>query len=172
MVRAARQRGILLLLGLLLSGCGGGSRPALVEAVGTVTIDGKPLDGAVVVFQPIETSDPKFKRPARATTDAQGKFAPNAYGDAKGLPPGKYKVGVSKREFVDKLPENFNSENPAATPVKFRYLVPKGYEVPESSGLDVEITSKGMTPDTLALDTGGAKPVVESTGARRSANDP
>jgi hypothetical protein len=163
---------VLMVSGATLFGCGGGDRPALVEVNGTVTLDGKPLEGAVVVFQPVQVDDPKFKRPARSVSDAAGKINPNAYGDAKGLPPGKYKVGVSKREFVDKLPENFNSENPAATPVRFKYLVPKGYEVPESSGLEVEITGKGMNPETLALETGGGKPVIESTAPRRNANDP
>jgi hypothetical protein len=89
----------------LLAGCGGNDRPALVEVTGTVMLDGKPLEGAQVVLKPLKVDDPKFQRPARSMTDADGKFSPNAYGDAKGVPPGKYGIGVSKRELVGKLPE-------------------------------------------------------------------
>jgi len=169
--RVARKLGGAATAFLVAAGCGSSERPALVEVAATVTLDGKPLEGAQVVFQPVQVDDPKFKRPARSVSDASGRISPNAYGDAKGLPPGKYKVGVQKREFVDKLPENFNSENPALTPVKFRYLVPKGYEIPDSSGLEVEISAKGMTPETLALETGGGKPVVD-TGVKRATNEP
>jgi hypothetical protein len=154
------------------SGCGGSDRPALVEATGTVTLDGQPLEGAQVVLKPLKVDDPKFKRPARSMTDAQGKFTPNAYGDAKGLPPGKYGVGVSKREVVGKLPENFNTENPALTPANFRLLVPKPYESPETSNLEIEVTAKGITPDPIALDSGGSKPQIESTGKKRNLNEP
>ncbi|QDT55176.1 hypothetical protein Pan44_32180 [Caulifigura coniformis] len=160
------------LLLLLITGCGGSERPALVEVTGTVTLDGRPLEGAQVVLKPIKVDDPKFQRPARATTDAQGKFTPNAYGDAKGLPPGTYGVGVSKREVVGKLPDNFNTENPALTPANFRLLVPKPYESPDTSNLEIEIAPGGITPDPIALETGGAKPQVESTGKKRSANEP
>jgi hypothetical protein len=156
----------------LATGCGGSDRPALVEVTGTVTLDGQPLEGAQVVLKPIKVDDPKFQRPARSTTDAQGKFSPQVYGDAKGLPPGKYGVGVSKREVVGKLPENFNTENPALTPANFRLLVPKPYESPDTSNLEIEITAKGISPDPIALDTGGSKPQIESTGKKRNANEP
>jgi hypothetical protein len=156
----------------LAMGCGSSERPALVEVTGTVTLDGKPLEGAQVVLKPLKVDDPKFKRPARSTTDAQGKFSPNAYGDAKGLPPGKYGIGVSKREVVGKLPDNFNTENPELTPANFRLLVPKPYESPDTSNLEIEITAKGITPETIALETGGSKPQVESTAKKRNMNEP
>lgn len=156
----------------LLTGCGGGDRPSLVTVTGKVLIDGKPLEGASVFLKRIDTSDSKHRRPSRAITNAQGEFSPKTYGDAEGLPVGKYKVGVVKTEYAEKLPENFNAENPATTPVKMRWLVPKPYNDPETSGLTVEITSSGMTPPAIQLDTGGAAPIVESTAAKRAANEP
>lgn len=157
---------------LLMAGCGGPDRPSLVKASGKVTLDGKPVEGAMV-FLTLATPDPKYKRPARATTDAQGVFSPGTYGDGKdGLPLGKYKVGVQKTEFAEKVPENFNSENPGATPVKMRWLIPKAYSDPETSGLRVEVTSSGMTPPEIQLESGGAKPVVESTAGKPRGNEP
>jgi len=143
-----------------------------VKASGTIMLDGKPVEGAMV-FMKLATPDPKYKRPARGTTDAQGVFFPGTYGDGKdGLPLGKYKVGVQKTEFAEKLPANFNAENPAATPVKMRWLIPKAYSDPETSGLVVEVTSSGMTPAEIKLDSGGAQPVVESTAGKPRGNEP
>lgn len=172
MVRVSFQVVVAATLVCLVSGCGGADRMSLVEVTGTITLDGKALEGAQVVLQPVAVADPKFKRPTRAVTDAQGKFSPQTYGDDKGMPQGKYKVGVSKREVVGKLPDNFNAENADATPVKFRLVVPKPYESAESSGLEIEIDSTGIKPDPIALETGGSKPQVESTGKKRNLNEP
>lgn len=167
-----RVSSLVLASCVLLVGCGDGDRPSLVNVTGKVLIDGQPLEGASVFLKRADSSDPKFRRPSRATTNAQGEFSPKTYGDAEGLPVGKYKVGVMKTEYAEKLPENFNSENPAATPVKMRWLIPKAYSDPETSGLTVEITSSGMTPPAIQLDTGGTAPVVESTATKRAANEP
>jgi hypothetical protein len=158
--------------GLLLSGCGGSDRPTLVTVKGKVTLDGKPLDGATVFLKQLDLPDGKSRRPSRATTNAQGEFEPKTYADANGLPPGKYKIGVLKTEYAEKLPENFDSENPARTPVKIKWIVPKPYSDPETSGLTVEFTSSGMKPDEVKLETGGAPPMVESTAAKPRTNDP
>ncbi len=53
---------------------------------GKVLIDGQPLEGASVFLKRADSSDPKFRRPSRATTNAQGEFSPKTYGDAEGLP--------------------------------------------------------------------------------------
>lgn len=161
--------GLLLLLSCAM-GCGGADRPSLVKVSGKVLLDGKPVEGATVYFKR-ESPDPKYRRPSRATTNTQGEFTPGTYGSDDGIPPGKYKVGVMKTEYVDK-PANFNEENPAATPAKVRWVVPKQVSSPDTSGLVVEITSSGMTPPEIKLETGGAPPVVESTVPTRNSNEP
>lgn len=52
----------------LLSGCGSGDRPELGEVSGTVTLDGTPLAGVIILFKPDEG------RPATAMTDEEGYY--------------------------------------------------------------------------------------------------
>lgn len=156
--------GILL---LVVTGCGS-DRPSLVTVTGRVTLDGKPLAGAQVAMKlVIDDPDNTYGRPSRGVTDAQGVFKPGAYGDAAGIPTGKYKVAVIRQE----IPENYNAENPAAVPVNIRWITPRYYSDIDASGLEVEVTSEGMVPEILALQSNGPGE-IENTGVRRRANDP
>ena len=82
---------LILSVGGLLLGCGGGASdaPSLVEATGTVLLDGKPVVGASVTFvvekSPISTG----------ITDSAGKFTLNT-GGRSGVPVGNAKVGIVK----------------------------------------------------------------------------
>ena len=59
----------LWVLSLALGGCGSGDdRPELGQVTGTITMDGTPLTGTVVVFSPDNG------RPSRGKTDAEGKY--------------------------------------------------------------------------------------------------
>jgi hypothetical protein len=53
----------------LVLGCGHGDRPPLGTVHGTVTLDGKPLAGAGVLFQPVEPG-----RASAGVTDADGRY--------------------------------------------------------------------------------------------------
>ena len=75
---------------VLISACGcGDNRLANVE--GDVTLDGKPVAGAMIVFES-ETGGP----PANAITDAAGHFRMSTYANGDGMVPGTYKVTVAK----------------------------------------------------------------------------
>lgn len=133
-----------------LAGCGDG-RPSLVPVSGSVTLNGTPLEGALIGFEPDGIDG--YSRPSSATTDSSGKFVVGTYDKADGMPKGKYKVTVLKKEVVGKLPENFNSEDTAANvqPVKYQWTVPQKYATAANSGLTVDVTSSGMTPAEIAL---------------------
>lgn len=148
------------------AGCGDG-RPSLVPVTGILTLNGEPVADAQVGFQPQGIAG--YERPSLATTDSQGRFVVGTYDKEDGLPVGKYVVTVFKREAVSKVPENYNSEDVAANtqPVRYQWTVPRQYSDAEESGLTVEVTSSGMTPETLAL-TG--EPELEVVGGR--SNDP
>jgi hypothetical protein len=71
---------------------------------------------------------------------------------------------VLKREVVGQLPANYNEETPEATPVTYRWITPRHYSDPETSGIEVEVTSSGLKPETIELKTDGVTPQVEVIG--------
>jgi hypothetical protein len=82
--------------GLCLAVLGCSGRTSKVS--GTVTLDNKPLEGAVVIFEP---EDKKGADSNRARTDASGKFTlPANKQTRRSLKPGRYRVSISLK--VDK----------------------------------------------------------------------
>jgi hypothetical protein len=79
---------------LLLNGCSG--KLPIVPVSGTVTLDGKPLEGFQVFFQPIhgETSKPMLT--ASGLTNAHGKFTLKTVEEnpRKGVSVGEYRVTI------------------------------------------------------------------------------
>lgn len=87
-----RSAGFVAALALVaLVGCGPGG-PDIATVEGTVTMDGKPLANAAVVFIPEAGG-----RPAGSRTDAEGKYNLNFSGGRKGTIPGVNKVRISTK---------------------------------------------------------------------------
>jgi len=85
----------LITLGMLVIlhvGCSSSDQPDLGQVTGTVTLDGKPLTGVAVVFQP-ETG-----RPARGMTDAEGKYELTYIRETKGTKVGPNRVEIAPSE--------------------------------------------------------------------------
>ena len=81
---------LLLLASILYIGLGGcGSSPRLVPVSGSVTVNGKPAEGAIVMFHP---TDPAVAT-ASAVAEADGTFKIVSGGEP-GLLVGKYQVTV------------------------------------------------------------------------------
>ena len=122
-----------------LLGCSGNG---LVAVTGTVTLDGKPLEGAGIMFQPDAGGVP-----ATGTSDAQGNFTLTT-GNESGATPGINKIAVSKP-----------IDNPAAANVEEGVIVdiklatPIKYASPMTSGLSADV-KRGMEPVMLELKTG------------------
>lgn len=157
---------LLVAICAVATGCGGSGRPSLVAASGKVTLDGAPLAGAQVALVPISPADPKYARPSYGFTNESGEFQAQTYDGEDGLPVGKYQVGVVKREVVGTLPPGFNEENAANFNVKYQWTAPRKYSDPKTSGLELEVTSAGITPDVISLSSGGQKPEIEQTGPK------
>lgn len=133
---------VCFVLGHLL-GCGGYSTTADIEKVtpvsGTLTYQGKPLEGYQVVFMPTDN-----RRVATGVSDAQGNFkmGTNTVGD--GAPPGKCKVAI-----VFAPPDSGEAgneqiiDNPAKLP-KPKVQIPKKYSNPDTSGLTQDIPASGI----------------------------
>lgn len=84
----------LLLAGV--SGCStveAGPQEDLVPVSGTMTIDGKPVEGVMVSFIPTGTGNMAHR--GSAVTDSDGQFEMLNYQNKDGLPPGDYLVVFS-----------------------------------------------------------------------------
>lgn len=105
-----------LLLGLLIGGCRR-SGPEIAPVSGRVTLSGKPLEKADVVFQP-ESGKP----PASARTDADGHYELAYKRGVMGGPVGQNLVQISvSREIVHNPPKiaaKFNSKSELHREVK------------------------------------------------------
>jgi hypothetical protein len=74
-------------------GCGGSNSPDLAEDVtGRVTLNGRPVQEAIVVFEP------QNGRPSTGVTDAEGNFSLNFSPTDKGAIPGQHTVRISKMD--------------------------------------------------------------------------
>lgn len=78
----------LLLTTSLNIGCGP-SGPEIARVQGTVTMDGKPLANAVIMFVPVGG------RPSASETDANGKYVLEFSGGRKGAIPGLNRVEIN-----------------------------------------------------------------------------
>jgi hypothetical protein len=89
----ARATGFAALLAL--AGCTGGGGGSYARVYGTVTHNGVPVDGAKVKF--VGTTETQGgKDEFTTTTDSGGKYAISGVGDKPGIPPGRYKVVITK----------------------------------------------------------------------------
>lgn len=93
----------IAVLSLLVAGCGKGGEPApkLVPVTGKVTLDGKPLKGATVIFVPQGSTkgDGSF-----AVTNDAGEFTLVHRSQTPGIEPGQYTVAFSKLTLPDGTP--------------------------------------------------------------------
>ena len=117
---------IILACLVVVAGCSGGpavdpNRPATVDAGGTVTYNGQPLEGATVAFLPKTPTDPG----ASGRTDAAGKFKLTAFAPGDGAVPGSYLVTISKVEGSSEV-----QEDSEAAPVIPKSLIPEEVQQP------------------------------------------
>jgi len=59
---------VLVTVSTMMIGCGGSDLPELGSVTGTVTMDGKPMEGAIIAFFP------EKGRPSTANVDAEGHY--------------------------------------------------------------------------------------------------
>jgi predicted small lipoprotein YifL len=112
----------------MVAGCGRDG-PELFPVQGKVTLDGKPLADAGVMFLPAETGPS-----ATGTTDSNGHFelmTVNSIGAIRGTHP----VVVAKRKYVPIKP----GEEPSPGGVRAEWYSPKKYANPSTSGLSAEV---------------------------------
>ena len=152
---------------LALAGCGGGGGlEGVVDAGGTVTLDGQPVAGATVSFAPEGTG-----RHATALTGVNGKFELTTVHPGDGAIPGRYKITVSKitqpvdnslpatqEEGMRRIKEQLQKGGEAAVlkqaKEKPKNELPTKYSAAETSGLAAEIQSGRGNDIPLELKSG------------------
>jgi predicted small lipoprotein YifL len=130
-------------------GCGP-KGPVVVPVSGVVTLDGRPVEKASVVFMPADGQP----QPATGVTDAAGKFSlvtvigPN---DHAGALPGNYRVVVTKATMSGALADETGlSVDGMQGGIKMEWLIPEKYSRPDSSGLTAQV-QPGMAEVALGL---------------------
>ena len=135
----------------MLAGCGGGGSKApenRVSVSGTITLDGMPLTFAAVSFLP-ET--PKSGTGGFGATDESGKYTLKWHGTDEGVPPGKYKVVISRMSQKDGSPIPAGQ---SAADVGAVESLPLRYSDPTASELTGEVTTADKPIDFMLV---GAK---------------
>ena len=128
--------GVMFLVALI--GCG--EKPVATQ--GVLTVDGKPLAGAIVMFSPDEAAG----KSATGTTDAAGKFRLTTATLNDGALPGSYKVTVTHSEPIKVPPEIKDPDEQktflASQPQK-PSIIPEKYTLPDQTPLKHRVPQDG-----------------------------
>ncbi len=81
--------GTILCSLMVVAGCGKGNRPDLAPVHGNVTLDSKPLAGAMVVFQP------EHGKASHGFTNAQGRYELTYLRNIEGAVLGRHTVKIT-----------------------------------------------------------------------------
>lgn len=118
---------VLFALSFVSLGCGGASdQPDLGTVHGTVSLDGEPLTGVIVIFSPEEG------RQSVGVTDESGAYELKYTGESLGAKIGKHTVGFTASDDED---------------VKASAAIPPKYAAGASTELTVEVKAGDNTHD-------------------------
>jgi hypothetical protein len=108
---------------------------------GVVTLDGRPVEGAGVLFMPADGP------PASGTTDAEGRYL-LATGEQSGAVPGRHRVIITlmKTTGIEVAPGGMEGRI-APGGIRKQYIVPAKYSKPETSGLTADVAAGNAVHD-------------------------
>jgi hypothetical protein len=141
--------GFVALVGLI--GCGSKQNGNLATVSGVVTHNGTPVEGAKVIFNSTIEVDGKQGVAYAAQTDSSGKYVIATAGKEPGIPPGLYKVTITKYQgkSTTGTPEEIDSgqldaqisDGAGAGKGGPTNLLPKEYASPGSTKLSATLES-------------------------------
>ncbi|HWL10044.1 MAG TPA: carboxypeptidase-like regulatory domain-containing protein [Planctomicrobium sp.] len=121
-------------------------RPPVYPTKGIVTLDGQPLEKAVVIFRSQEKGVA-----ATGVTDANGTFKLTSYKADDGAVADHFLVAVSKHE-APEPPSGYNSDTmPPLPPAKL--VTPAKYAEFSTSGLEATVVEKGENTFEFRLES-------------------
>lgn len=110
-------------------------RSVTVKASGNVTLNGKPVEGAIVMF-----NSEQLNLTAYGKSDSSGHFQLTTYESGDGAPVGHYRVVIKKVEHA----VTGESDHPALPPMTELSLgLPEKYAQWETSGLNAVVVEGG-----------------------------
>jgi|688.fasta_scaffold30200_4 hypothetical protein len=128
-----------------VSGCSAGKGNSFPKVTGSVTVDGKPADGAVLLFYP----EGGRAASATASADATGKFTVITNMEP-GIAPGRYKVTASwpdpsQRATAEDLQRGISKDAPD--------LLGGRYVAPDRTTISAEVTAATKELPPIELTT-------------------
>ncbi|HET6572134.1 MAG TPA: carboxypeptidase-like regulatory domain-containing protein [Fimbriiglobus sp.] len=122
-------------------GCSGGGNGSYATVSGVVTHNGAPVNGAKVTFHSTTETGGQRSASFGALTDSNGKYLLASVGKESGIPPGMYKVTITKPDIkggnVD--PEIANDPGQMEASGMARNTLPKDYENVNTTKLSVTL---------------------------------
>lgn len=128
-----KSRGLRLLTAcagifLITCGCTRGPEPTY-PVHGVVTVDGVPLEGGSILFEPVEPVASGEYYSARGTIDASGRYELSTFAEHDGAVAGKHYVMVFEQE-----------KQLSDDPNLVRYtLIPEAYHTPQTTPLVLDV---------------------------------
>jgi hypothetical protein len=122
-------------------GCSGGNSGTYATVSGEVTHNGAPINGAKVNFHSTVEASGQKAGVYSAMTDSNGKYLLAAVGKEPGIPPGMYKVTITKFDMKDGTVPKEIADDPGQMEASgmARNQLPKDYETLGSTKLSVTL---------------------------------
>jgi hypothetical protein len=144
---ACNLRWLLLFSGLIaIGGCSGDDLEPVYPVTGTITMKGKPVEGAIVAFTPTEGGTP-----ASGTTDAAGVYSLTTRSSGDGAVVGKYNITVAKydQRLEEKKAKPAAAAGELADPYDITNEYPTGYDEMQASEIAASL-SRNLLPPRFA----------------------
>lgn len=138
---------LFLICSLIATGCGRSGASGTVPVAGTIMIDGQPAGYASVRFHPVENT---LGNGGSAIADANGRYSIITPKQTKGLPPGKYKITISRRLNKDGSPADPKIP-PADSPAT--ESLPKKFSDRDLTTLRITLNEEDKTSVDFSLKT-------------------
>ena len=132
------------MLAAAVSGCGGEDGPEIAGVHGKITMDGKPLANATVVFIP------ESGRPGGARTDEDGEYVLNFSGGRQGAMLGKNTIRISTLSDPSENEDGTTTPgSPETVPMKYNAMSELTFVVEQGDNeANFDISSEGPLPDS------------------------
>lgn len=136
----------------MVTGCSPKSSVTIVPVEGRVTLDGQPVRGCVVTFQPAD-AHAKTGPQAIGIPDNDGRFKLRTSGERAGAVIGVYRVFMVPGDDNAVIPQSATASQ-ASLASALPIAIPGRYQSPATSGLDATVTADGHNSFVFDLRSG------------------